>query len=318
MQTRLLFLPFLLLLLGLSSCLEDRCEDEITYQVYEPVTVLENEWRTENFDFETPHDICSPSGFYVYGDLLFVVDRNAGVHIIDNEDSSNPQPLTFLKAVGGQGIAIRNNILYLSQFTDVVTFDLSTPSRPVFLNRVRDAFNANEVFARINGDGSAVLEYVPTRETVTQPCDGIGDGADYYYGERGLYMATSLTSIWPWRCRVHPNNSAGDLVGIGGSLARFTINNGTLYAVDNRSLRTFSLADPAAPVSTDVVELGWDIETIFPYEDFLYIGSTTGMHIVDVSCSARPRPPQYLYAHDQLRPRGGPEQHRLRDHVGRK
>lgn len=84
-----------------------------------------------------------------------------------------------------------------------------------------------------------------------------------------------------------PALSPGAAVGQAGSLARFAIVGSTLYAVDAASLRTFSLSTPTAPVPGPVVPVGvGGVETIFPQDPYLFIGSQAGMAIFDVSGAA--------------------------------
>jgi len=273
-------------LLLLTGCLEDECRDRITYQVYETVTITEADWRGETFTYEAPTDVCEPSGFYVYGDYLFVIDRNEGLHIFDNEDNDNPRALGFIGIPGGQGIAVRNGILYISQYLDLVTFDLSNPEEPTFLKRAENVFEVHSVFAnQIAATGEYVVQYIPTDETVEVDCNSNRVGDAYFVDNYYFAANTDLSTL-------EMGMPAGaETVGQGGSLARFTITNSTLYAVDDSKLRTFSLATPAQPELIGTVDLGWGIETIFPYGDQLYIGSTTGMHIYDAS---DPLAPEHL------------------------
>ena len=67
--------------------------------------------------------------------------------------------------------------------------------------------------------------------------------------------------------------------GIGGSMARFTIKGDYLYTVDSYDLKTFDIKDKVNPEITSEVNLGWGIETIFPYGENLFIGAQSGMHI---------------------------------------
>jgi hypothetical protein len=76
--------------------------------------------------------------------------------------------------------------------------------------------------------------------------------------------------------------------GQGGSMARFAIAGKYLYVVDTRKMHVFDLANPALPVKVGAITLGFDIETIFPYEDKLFIGSMTGMHIYSITDPAKP------------------------------
>lgn len=86
----------------------------------------------------------------------------------------------------------------------------------------------------------------------------------------------------------------------GGSMARFTIVGDYLYTVDNHTLRTTLLSDPAHPqyLSFKDQDLGFDIETIFHYNSMLFIGSKTAMYIYDIS---RPEFPKRLSVTSHLR-----------------
>ncbi len=76
--------------------------------------------------------------------------------------------------------------------------------------------------------------------------------------------------------------------GIGGSLARFTIAFNHLYTVDNNKLYVYDVNDPVNPVLKKTIYLNSGIETIFPYQDKLFIGSTTGMFIYSIATPASP------------------------------
>ncbi len=67
--------------------------------------------------------------------------------------------------------------------------------------------------------------------------------------------------------------------GKGGSLARFTIVNDYLYTVDNQSLNVFNISTPENPVKVNEIVIGFNIETLFNYREYLYIGSRNGMFI---------------------------------------
>lgn len=84
--------------------------------------------------------------------------------------------------------------------------------------------------------------------------------------------------------------------GKGGSMARFAIKGDYLYTVDMQNLRTFDISNAANPTYKTQTMLGFDIETIFPYSQYLLIGTQTGMQIVSIQ---NPQNPQWLstYAH---------------------
>src|SRR5688500_6185492 len=79
--------------------------------------------------------------------------------------------------------------------------------------------------------------------------------------------------------------------GKGGSLARFTISGNYLYMVDKSTLKTFNLTDPSSPELKSTVNVGFEIETIFPFQDKLFIGSTSVVHIFSIE---NPEAPEKL------------------------
>lgn len=76
--------------------------------------------------------------------------------------------------------------------------------------------------------------------------------------------------------------------GKGGSLARFAINNNTLYAVSSTELKVFDMTETENPNLLSGTNLGWGIETIFPYGNNMFIGTQTGMQIYDISDPLNP------------------------------
>lgn len=91
-------------------------------------------------------------------------------------------------------------------------------------------------------------------------------------------------------------SSVGPATGTGGSTARFTIANGYLYIVDNRSLKTYNIQNTANPIFIKKTSLNTVVETIFPLNNHLLIGTQNGMYIYNIST---PESPQFVsvYSH---------------------
>jgi|TARA_R110002051_G_scaffold122437_1_gene195531 hypothetical protein len=87
------------------------------------------------------------------------------------------------------------------------------------------------------------------------------------------------------------SQDAATFDGQGGSLAIFALKGDYLYAVDQSDLIVFSVVNAADPVQVNRVSVGFNVETIFGYEDYLYIGSQSGMFIYNIS---NPEFPEYL------------------------
>jgi hypothetical protein len=76
--------------------------------------------------------------------------------------------------------------------------------------------------------------------------------------------------------------------GAGGSTARFTIVGNYLYVVDHTSLKSFNISNPNTPVYKTKTQIGINIETIFPYQDKLFIGSSSTMYIYSLTDPEKP------------------------------
>lgn len=77
--------------------------------------------------------------------------------------------------------------------------------------------------------------------------------------------------------------------GQGGSLAQFTIVGNYLYTVDESNLNVFSITNLESPVQVNRSQIGFDIETLFHYNNDLYIGSQTGMFIYSLENPENPK-----------------------------
>jgi len=89
------------------------------------------------------------------------------------------------------------------------------------------------------------------------------------------------------------NSSSGDssaegFAGRGGSTARMTIAGDFLYAIAGNFVQLFDIRTPSSPNPWARVRIDWDIQTLFPYGDYLLVGAADGVHILDNTDPAAP------------------------------
>jgi hypothetical protein len=91
-------------------------------------------------------------------------------------------------------------------------------------------------------------------------------------------------------CSKNDNSSAAfaNTTGAGGSLARYAILGNYLYTVDNNSLKVFDISVSSNPVLKSTVPIGFNIETIYPFKDKLFIGSASVVYIFSVANPEKP------------------------------
>ncbi|MDR1593199.1 MAG: hypothetical protein LBS43_01785 [Prevotellaceae bacterium] len=77
------------------------------------------------FYLETGKDMKNPGKIYYKHPYLFVNEKYKGVHVFDNTDPANPVKKGFIIAPGCLDMAVKDNIIYLDNAVDLVSFDLS-------------------------------------------------------------------------------------------------------------------------------------------------------------------------------------------------
>ena len=78
----------------------------------------------------------------------------------------------------------------------------------------------------------------------------------------------------------------------GGSTAKFATAGNNLYVIDQFSLLSYDVSNQQEIVFQHRLELNTNqLETIFPFGNYLFLGSTTGVLIIDIS---KPNLPKYL------------------------
>ena len=113
--------------LVLTSCIFDNWGETTTvdpvWSRFDPVTLSTIEFES-SIEIQDNKEVSESSKIYIIGDYIFINDKRTGFHIFDNTDTSNPVKRKFLKVPGATDIAIRNNILYINQATDLVVLSL--------------------------------------------------------------------------------------------------------------------------------------------------------------------------------------------------
>jgi len=195
---------------------------------------------------------------YIYNDYLFINEPNEGIHIYNNVNPGAPINVGFLQIPGNVDLAIHNNILYADNFIDLLTFDISN------MNNIKQVKRVTDVFNQLYATGVQKYLYIYKDTLVKKET----------YKEKKYYDAAAYSS----------NSSSGQ----GGSMARFTLMNDYLYTVGMNNLSLFDVKTASNPTFLKAIPLGWGVETIFPYENKLFIGTNRGMHIFSATDPANP------------------------------
>lgn len=290
---RLAPIRFGLFLLGIAllfqGCLQDKCTNYHTYTAYIPVFMTYDEIRSAVAS-EPARDLKSPGKIFVKGDWLFVSEPLKGIHVIDNSNPSQPSNVSFINIPGNIDLAVRGNYLYVDSYMDLVTIDITNPTDVTEVDRKLDVLPNNAV---IHPDSGVVVDYLQEQITEEYDCN-LGGG----YSRWDMVTFESSAAVGLGASAGTPGPPASfDVPGLGGSTARFSLVGNYLYLIDIQDMHAYDVTNSAMPNFSSTQNVGFNIETLWHYNNRLFIGAQNGMYIYDITNS--PTQPQYVsfYGH---------------------
>lgn len=275
----------LLLLTGFGILVFSGCQEKITdkYMVNVPVYMERAEFKNA-VKVTSAEEISQPGKIYLKDNYIFINENMKGIHVIDNSDPANPEIIAFVEIPGNVDMAVKDSILYADSFTDLVALDISDINNIHEVNRIDSIFPYiipqpavdNQLpFGQVEPDKGIVVGW-ETMEVQEEVASNVNLFPTF---NRFEFLASASNS----KVSYYTNGSPAMSVGIGGSMARFTILNNFLYTVDRSNLRAFDIDNLVSPLLVADISIGWNIETIFPYQNKLFFGTQTGMIIYDIS-----------------------------------
>lgn len=268
-------------LLSLCSILFYSCEDTnyMEYKGNVPVYLTYADLRTsvnvkENFDLKNPGKI------YFKDNFIFIIEELKGIHVFDNINPATPVKKAFVKLPGVVDMSISGNILYADSFVDLVVIDLQDVENIHEAGRVKDILpyvvpptgnkfpmdNVDKEKGLVVGWELKTIKKRVTDNPVVYPV--LKTMADMMYAASAAYSSSGVSS-------------GG--IGIGGSMARFGLKSNVLYLLDNNTLKLFDIAVKTNPSKLSEIHPGGGIETMFLTGNNMFLGTTTGMIIYDIT-----------------------------------
>ncbi len=259
---------FILCITVFISCFKDTVTEHYTF--YRPL------YKTKDAVFNniksgTAEPIVSTGKIFLKDNYVFLNDVNRGVHIIDYTNPNNPKKVAFIAIPGNVDMAVRGNILYVDCYTALVALDITNPLN-VLLTKVLNGVFPHRIYSNFQPDTSLIItDWIRVDTTVKN--------ISFLNGNKNLGVADSR--IFAMAGGIAPSIISN---GTGGSMARFGLLNSRLYTVSNTDIKVFNTIVPANPIYVSTVTAGVnDIETIYPFNNNLFLGSSTGLHIFNVS-----------------------------------
>jgi hypothetical protein len=271
---RLLYVCVLILVIP--GCIKDKITK--TYTIMRPVYASKSQVLAD-INSGPVKELKSPGKIYIRGNYVFVNELDKGVHIIDNSNPSAPKKVSFISIPGNVDIAVTGHYLFADMYSDLLTIDIEDPLNVKLVDTVEYVFPIRTYGMMWNGGESQVIvdwlvkdtTIVAGEETTTWNC-----------------MSCDFIAMPDFASNTGGKTS-GPVPGIAGSMSRVVVVNNYLYAVNESSLVVMNIDNPANVVRNNDVQIGWNIETIYPFSNHLFIGSTQGMFIFNIDNPSSPQ-----------------------------
>jgi hypothetical protein len=255
-------MPFLLVaiipLLIFNACNKDEFKRTIWVKKGQSVKDIR-----ASFSVEAPRAITHPAGVYRSGNLLFLLQENEGIGIMDITNPAAPVDKAFIKLLSNSHVVVKSNVLIADNGVDLVSIDISDLNQIRLVNRIQNVFSEKWL---IKLDSSIFVGYEEQKIS--------------------MFESYNPSDTIPPENRTTDNNAAL-AIGKGGSDTRFALNGNYLYIVRGNALTPVDLTQASNPVVKDPV--GYtnqpDFETVYSYQGFLYVGTAEGVLILNNTIS---------------------------------
>lgn len=284
---------------------EDKNFQERTYTANVPIYLEHEEFRSAVASAET-QPIDKAGKIFFKDHFLFINNREEGIHIVDNRDPSNPVNAGYIKVPGNREIAINEDMLYADSYVDLVAIDIRDPYNVTEVGRAKDAFpqslpSHDPTYRVQQPDPEKGVVVGWKLETITEVVEN-GDVMDGFVDLRwdNNMFIEEQDERFDEQMRfgveggTTRNASSG---GKSGSMAGFVIAHGHLYTINGSEIDVFDISNPT-PVKVNSVQSDRQLETLHPFGENLFVGTTNGMLIYSLG---NPQNPHYesVFEHAQ-------------------
>lgn len=295
--------PLLFLFLACSVTFENLEKEELLEEnqegrkvidvaYYTPVYAKPNEASLKTTVID-PIPYSKAGKIITYKNYVLINKPFEGIHILDNTDPNAPANIAFFELKGNIDMAIVDDRLYADMFSALVVIDVSDMEKPKLI----DDFTVEEVFHY-----NPWWNFEPFEEA---------NAYDYVFSDpvdhsKGIVVAWELEIRQEEESKVRLfddqiytlETGSNDIaytadanatpVSTAGSMARFLPIENYLYAINDSDLLLFEINKDEKPNRWGKIGTNTWAETLYTLNDFLFVGSATGMLMYDVSEAGNP------------------------------
>lgn len=257
-----------------SACKKDAGNGQTkTYTIYTPVYKAKTAVLA-GINGNPSEAIKHAGKIYIKDNFIYLNDINKGIHVFDNSNPVRPVQIAFLSIPGNLDIAIQGNILYADMYDELLALDITDPRHATITSSLPEFFSGRTYVNGhyVNTNGQIAANW--TEKDTTVLWEDMPANCDFCMDNMGP-LAMGAAAI--------------KSSGTAGSMAGMVIMNDHLYAItEMHSVGIVDISNAAVPRKELDFFAGFDLQTIFPFEGKLFLGSAVGMFMYDVTDPAHP------------------------------
>lgn len=261
----------------LQGCIQDDADITVTYN---KGTAIYGDMETvrQTDLLAPPTSLINPGKIFVATDFLLIGEENKGIHVLDNQDPNSPFHVAFINIPGNKEYFFKDGFLYAESYYDMLKIDMSNPMNPSLVNRLQNAIM--DEIKNSNGQSLLGFEFENITEKLNKNDNvynqlNAGDGSYVYYDYANNFIPPSAV----------PASFAGNSSGKIGSVNRVIADKGYVYIISRSNL---IIINDSNFENVYHGSIGWEMETIFPMNQYLFVGAQSEMTIFDVTDPSNP------------------------------
>lgn len=260
----------LTIILIFASCTSDLGEVTVTYTrgdaIYGDLSSIRQTPLTSS-----AREVADAGKIFISNDLLLIGEETEGIHVFDNTDPENPVAQLFINIPGNREFYVDGDFIYAESLYDMLKIDISNPQQPQLVSRIENAISPT--LTNWNGETLIGFEF----ETVTESLDKDSDVYNQIWNTGdNVYFDFEQNMIPP---SAVPSSFAGNSSNQIGSINRIAELDGFVYVISRVNLGVYE-ADNFQQVFQGPI--GWNMETIYPMGNRLFIGTNNSVDIYNV------------------------------------
>lgn len=211
-------------------------------------------------------------------ELLLIGEEGEGIHVFNNANTENPVAIGFLNIPGNREFFVKDNTVFAESFYDMVKIDISDAMAPRLVTRLENAISSE--LTNFQGETLIGFEFETITEKVNKDDDIYAQIVDssgplYYDYEENLIPPSAV-----------PTSFAGSSNSAIGSINRIAEMDGYVYVIGNTRLSVYDNTGSFRQIYSE--SIGWQMETVYPFQDRLFIGTRNSVDIYNVSDPSSP------------------------------